>query len=234
MEKVIISERRENGFRIKRAYDLFQTRLPSRQKFPRFKQEEERVFILQDEEFFTDVQKYLWKEIVSEMIAIGYKYDYLSDLLHLKRMDAGELHCFLCALIAADLEQDEKYIFEKLPESGYAVDGFFNFRLKPLKEKWRKIIECIPSDFSAYEAERFLQYLVDGNCGEVYVKTNEVYGGNYRLCRRGLWLKDRDNYGAKTELLLSCAKGVHVIGKPSAELLPFIRKYYGRYAVFND
>lgn len=234
MEKIIISEKGARSFRLVCAYNIFLSRLPASQTPPRLFFGKSRVAVVQETENFTPLQKRIWEDILSEVFVIGYKYDYLAARLPLSALSGKSRHYFLCALIAADLLQDKEYVLSRISADGCALDGFFSFRLRGLQKKWDKIISYIPADFSSAEADRFLKYLVDGNKGEVYVSTEEVFGCDCRPCRRSLLLNKNMSFGAETEILLSCAGSVCITCLPQKNTLEFLQKYYGSRVVFGE
>ena len=75
----------------------------------------------------------------------------------------------LTLLISADLDDDKKYCAQKLKGfNELSVDGMFNFRLKPLKNKWKEIAEYMPSYFSTSNLKEFVAYLLEGKKKRVF------------------------------------------------------------------
>ena len=91
----------------------------------------------------------------------------------------------MASLIAADLDEDKRYTFEKIKNfEDIAVDGIFNFRLQPLKKKWKEVAECIPTCFLREQLKEFISYLVENKRKRVYVDQGKVYDSHYRRLKR--------------------------------------------------
>lgn len=233
MKKILISDAGENSARVAYIYNALSQSLPAALVRPEILVGQSRSALVVEEQNITPEISRTVQKIVTEVTAIGCKYGYLSRRLQLKKLTLRERKIFICALIAADLSADEKYIRARLQTfESCALDGFFNFRLAPLKRKWDKIIGYIPPDFSAAEMDRFMNYLVDGNKGRAYIRADEVYDGKYRLCRRGELVGASDELRVETEILLSGAGEVLVSHPLAEESELFLRKYYGAHAVF--
>lgn len=132
---------------------------------------------------------------IADVIAIGYKYDFFSDKI--KCVGLGENHreLLITALIAADLQEDKRYIRARikkctLQSSGekdfcLAIDGFYNFRLIALKNKWAEVAEYVPAYFSLRELSDFIAYLsCEKNGKRVIIDGQKVYDARYNRLRR--------------------------------------------------
>lgn len=234
MEKILVSDGAENGSRVAYIYNAVASRLPLNSPRLKILFGGNRAAIVSDERLVTPDFKKLLFSAAAETIAVGYKYDYFSQTLQLFALTPYERQIFLCALIAADLKTDAGYVFDRLKElDTCALDGFFAFRLQALRKKWDKIIGYIPPDFSAEELERFMKYLVEGNKGSVIIGEKGIYDGEYRLCRRGaLAGGDGKRFPVESEIILSCAREVHIMRKTEGATATFLKKYYGARAVF--
>ena len=172
----------------------------------------------------------LVREKIAEVIGVGYKYGYLKSKLSvcLSRRDK-KLLC--AALIAADLEGDKSYIRRKLERTEeYSIDGFYNFRLGPLREKWAHIVEYVPESFSAGDLKRFCEFLVGESKNKVYIKGNVVFGENFAPLRRSRLTGEED---LETEIMLSDAGFVYCLGEVEEGLGDFLQKYYAERAIFS-
>ena len=99
-------------------------------------------------EFYSDLIKTEIADKVSEIITIKYKIDYFKKNLKVGGLTPNEKEILYASLIAADLEDDKRYTFNKLKAyDSIAIDGVFNFCLKPLRKKWEEVINCIPQIF---------------------------------------------------------------------------------------
>ncbi|MBR7100127.1 MAG: hypothetical protein IKC91_03115 [Clostridia bacterium] len=232
MEKILISDAGENNARIAYIYNALCSHTPVRTVRPTIYVGQTRSAIFADEALLTPAFIHTFCKLLIESIAIGAKYAYLSARLPLDNLSKAERQIFLCALIAADLSEEKKYIRSKLSfENCRALDGFFSFRLHALKQKWNKTLSYIPPDFSPLECDRFLHYFISGNSGMVYVNDGLVYDSEYRICRRGQ-LVGEALLCPQTEILLSGAKEVNISQSISKELENFLRKYYAEHTVF--
>ena len=172
----------------------------------------------------------LLREKIAEVIGVGYKYSYLKSKLNvcLSRRDK-KLLC--AALIAADLEGDKAYIRRKLEHTEeYSIDGFYHFRLAPIREKWAKIVDYVPESFSAGDLKKFCEFLVGESKTKVYIKGNVVFGENFAPLRRSRLTGEED---LETEIMLSDAGFVYCLGEVEEGLGDFLQKYYAERAIFS-
>ena len=85
-------------------------------------------------ECYQDIIRAEMLDRTAEIIAIKYKYDYFKSQIKMGGLSEVEREILYASLIAADLDEDKRYAYEKIKgENNVAVDGFFNFRLAPLK-----------------------------------------------------------------------------------------------------
>ena len=92
-------------------------------------------------EYYADIIKAEIVDKVAEIIAVKYKYDFFQKALLIGGLSKEEKEILLVSLIAADLDDDKKYSFDRIKTfKNIAVDGIFNFRLKMLKNKWESIL----------------------------------------------------------------------------------------------
>ncbi len=228
MEQITVSERRENRTYITYIYNALANEVM------RLGGKEELVF---DTDRMAIVLHgangdavTLLKDKIAEVIAIGYKYHFLTKNLHAS-LGKEETHVLYSALIAADLEGDKAYVRHKLDRlSECAIDGFYTFRLAPLREKWEKIIGYVPSSFCSRDLQKFCDFMVGESRLKVYVRGNEVFGDNFiPLHRRRLTGRE----DVKTEIMLSDAGFVYCLGEVEGEVGDFLQKYYAERAIFS-
>ncbi len=232
VKTILISDAGANNARTAYIYNALSSYLPP-QSPPEILTDDNRTAIAVEENFIGEEFLRYTRNILTEVVAIGYKYAYLSKKLPLEKLTFRERKIFLCALICADLPADKKYIRARLSETyTCALDGFFSFRMPALKKKWEKIISYIPPDFSVEELERFMGYLVEGNKGKVFVRGGEVYDSKYRLCRRSQLVGAPEDMRLETEILLSGAGEVHIFHPAFENSTRFLRKYYAAHTVF--
>ena len=167
---------------------------------------------------------------LTEVIGIGYKYTFLGKKLNVS-LPRREKRLMSAALIAADFEGDKTYIKRKLKGAEeYSIDGFYNFRLVTLRDKWEKIVEYVPESFSSPDLKRFCEFLVGESRRKIYLKDGQVYGENFAPLKRSRLTGSED---VETEIMLSDAGFVYCLGDVDASTEDFLRKYYAERAVFS-
>lgn len=170
------------------------------------------------------------RDKIAEVIGIGYKYDFLRARLNVC-LSAREKKLLCAALIAADYEGDRAFIRRKLEKTEeYAVDGFYNFRLGALREKWTKIAEYIPESFASNDLKKFCEFLVGESKNKVYLKGNTVFGENFAPLRRSRLTGEEDT---ETEIMLSDAGFVYCLGDVEDSVGDFLQKYFAERAIFS-
>ena len=170
------------------------------------------------------------KDKIAEVIDVGYKYEFLKERLNVC-LSAREKRLLLAALIAADFEGDRAYIKRKLAGvEEYALDGFYHFRLAPLREKWERIADYIPAGFASGDLKKFCDFLVGESKNKVYVKGNTVFGENLVPLRRSRLMGEEDT---ETEIMLSDAGFVYCLGQVEDSVGDFLQKYYAERAIFS-
>ena len=115
------------------------------------------------------------QDLISEVICYYYKKEFLIDNLQINVGDKVTKLAFLYALLFFDKETD-KYIVSKYltVESKLNLDGFFNFKLKALKDKWHELIEIAnENEVYLYSDDTFMElikFLIDN----IEVKSDEI------------------------------------------------------------
>ena len=170
------------------------------------------------------------KDRITEIIGIGYKYDFLRGKLRVA-LSRREKKLLIAALIAADYEGDKGYIRRKVGDSEqYSVDGIYSFRLGALREKWTRIAEYVPEGFTSGDLKQFCDFLVGESKNKIYLKGRTVFGENFTPLRRSRLMGEED---AETEILLSDAGFVYCLGEVEAPLTEFLQKFYAERAIFS-
>lgn len=170
----------------------------------------------------------------ADIICIGYKYSYLKKLLPLSFLDNSEREVLMAALIAADFRDDKKYVVRRLASAKeYSIDGFFNFRMNLLKNKWDDIASYIPDRFSVGELENFIVFLLESEGGKIYIKDNEVFDEKYRKLRRSRLIGSFPEYSFFREVILSGANNIFCLTDPPSSEFGFLKKYYGSRVFFT-
>lgn len=174
--------------------------------------------------------KKLLRDKAAEVLGIGYKYSFLQEKLRAS-LGKREKKLLASALIAADLEGDMRYIREQLAGGGeLCLDGVYNFRLKFLREKWTRIVEYVPLAFSSGDLIKFCEFLAGESKHKIYVKGNAVFAENFTLLRRSRLTGEED---VETEIMLSDAGCVTVLGEVDESVENFLQKYYPERAFFS-
>lgn len=171
---------------------------------------------------------------LSEVIAVNYKYNFFKNSIHLTGLNETEKEILIASLIAADLDEDKKYTFEKiknLKES--AIDGIFNFRLLLLKKKWEDIVSYIPPCFINSQLKDFISYLLENNRKKIYIDGGKVYDSHYKRLKRTALLGG-EKVSLVREVLLSNCGEIHMTGNVSEEDEYYLKEYYSNKIIFSD
>ena len=186
--------------------------------------------VFQGEEGFKPHLQKVANEHISDILSIGYKYDYFRKYLSLPLLGEEEKFLLYAALVAADYPEDKRYVRRRLDGiSSCSLDGVFNFRLAELKSRWREVIEYIPTDFGQYSLEGFLDYIIGESEGKAYLKEGKVYDENYRLLDKSELLGKKSQIA---DLLLGGVSFVYCFGETDEKTKDFLKKYYKEKAVF--
>lgn len=167
---------------------------------------------------------------IAEIICIGYKYRYMYGRLSVC-LSHSEKRLLVAALIAADRKGDCAFVRGRTERaSEYSVDGFYRFRLGILREKWERIIRCVPSGFGVRDLKKFFAFLAGESRDKIYVKGSGVYGENFVRLKRSRLTGEED---AKTEIVLSDAGYIYCLGDVDGGVGDFLQKYYAERAIFS-
>ena len=167
---------------------------------------------------------------LSDIFAIGYKYDFFKSKLALPLLSDKDRELLYAALVSADYKEDKRYALRRVNFlKNCSLDGVYNFRLHELRERWSEVIDYIPADFGRYELEGFLDYIVEENEGKVYLKNGKAYDENYRELQKSELLGES---ALCAEILLSGAGSVYCFGNVEEKTENFLRKYYKEKVVF--
>lgn len=174
---------------------------------------------------------------IADVIAVNYKYLYFKKNIKVAGLSVIEHELLLTALISADIDDDKRYVIKKLKcFNEYAIDGIFNFRMKPLKEKWREILGYIPSVFPLGSLRDFISYLIKDKEGKkVYYENGKVYDKRFYELNRKVLLGDNNcEYGSIKEMLLSGAGEIELASKLSDSEERYLKEFYGDRIIFKD
>jgi hypothetical protein len=170
---------------------------------------------------------------VAEIIAIKYKYEYFKSILRIGGLCECEKEILITSLIAADLEDDKKYTFDRVKVyRDITVDGIFYFRLKQLKKKWKDVAEYIPTCFLNTQLKEFITYLLENKKRRVYIDDGRVYDWHYRRLKRSSLLGG-DEVKILKEVLLSNGGEVELIGDIPKDDEYYLKEYYSDKLYFS-
>ncbi|MBE7087762.1 MAG: hypothetical protein E7369_05640 [Clostridiales bacterium] len=163
---------------------------------------------------------------LSEVVAINYKYKYFKREICLKGLSSTEYEILLACLISADLDDDKRYVYERLKTFDFLpVDGLYNFRLQPLKKKWADIVSFMPSCFINTQLDDFIFYLLENKKKRVYIDDCRVYDSHYRRLKRAS-LMGGESAKLVREVILSNCGEVEVSGKISPVDEEYLKRFY--------
>lgn len=106
------------------------------------------------------------QDVISEVICYYYKKEFLEGLLQINIGDNITKQAFVYSLLFFDKETD-KYIVNKYLsiDKKLNISGFYNFKLKSLKDKWFELIEIAnENEIYLYSNETFMElikFLID-------------------------------------------------------------------------
>ncbi len=184
-------------------------------------------------EYYVDIIKAELSDKLAEVVAIKYKYDYFKKNIKTSGLSKTENEILLTSLIAADLEDDKKYAFDRIKtHEELSIDGIYNFRLKPLKNKWKDIIQYIPAGFLNTQLKEFVSYLVENKKKRVYVDGGKVYDSHYRRLKRSALL-DGDGIKIIREVLLSNCGEVELSGAIPKDDEYYLKEFYNDKIFFS-
>ena len=231
MEEITITQNGFDGLYMSYLYGKVKERfsfLPSTCDLER-KGDSCRLQFRTEKEYCPYVRRFA-EEHISDVIVIGYKYEYFNRRLPLPMLSKPQRRVLLTALVAADYPEDKAFVAKSLRGfSQYCLDGVFHFRLQTLKKRWDGIVDYIPVDMNEEATEGFLEFLVEDGRGKLYVKSGKVYDTDYHPLSRSLLTGVESVVG---EIILGGAERVYCFGETDVETRAFLKKYYGKKGVF--
>lgn len=195
-----------------------------------FSFESDRVaLVVESENKYESYLRRLAEEKIAEVVCVGYKYEAFRKALMPAGIGKEDREILLAALISADFADDRRYVFSRLKGSTqYTVDGFFAFRLAPLRKKWESVIECVPTYFTQEKLAAFMSYLLREDAGEkVFVRGEEVFDKHYHKLRRASLIEEGvSGMNGVREIILSGAGEVECVSAPPPVQENFLKRYY--------
>ncbi len=184
-------------------------------------------------EEYKEIVKVEIADKVAEVIAIKYKNDFFKKRLTVEGLSTVEKELLLASLIAADLDDDKKYAFDRIKaDEEIVVDGSFNFKLKPLKKKWQDVVSYIPVCFMNYQLKEFIGYLLENKRKFVYIESGRVYDNHYRRLKRSELL-DGDGALITREILLSNCGEIRLSGSLPKDDEFYLKEFYNDKIIFS-
>lgn len=183
-----------------------------------------------------------YQEIVSaeiadktaEIVAINYKYEFFKKHVKVAGLNEKEYEILLASLIAADLEEDKRYAFNKMKGSfDIAIDGIYNFRLKALKQKWLDIVSFMPPCFINSQLKDFISYLLENKKRRIYIDGGKVFDSHYRRLLRSSLL-DGEGLKITREALLSNCGEIELSGELPEDDEYYLKEFYNDKIYFHN
>ncbi len=231
MERITIMQSGFDGLYMSYLYGKVKDKfsyLPS--KIDLEKEGDTTVVAFETEKKYCPYVRRFTEDNISDIIAIGYKYQYFQKRLTLPLLNEQEKRLLLTSLAAADLKEDREIVAEALSGAEqYCLDGFFHFRLQELQRRWDGIAEYIPTDFGKQSLEGFVSFLVEDGEGKIFLKDGKAYDETYRALSKSALTGESSLIG---EILLLGAERVYSFGKTDKETEEFLRKYYKGKVIF--
>lgn len=183
-------------------------------------------------ERFADYIRSEAEDKIADVVAVGYKYDYFKKDIPASGLKDFEREILYSALIAADIDEDKRYIVKRTRIfDEYVIDGIFNFRLVPLRHKWEEITGYIPLVFTDKQLREFVRYLVgEKRSKKAIVQGGRVYDGNYNLLERSKLLPalpERSEGNILREVILSASGRVEIGSEIPDTDKKYLRDFYG-------
>ncbi|MBE5756484.1 MAG: hypothetical protein E7342_01665 [Clostridiales bacterium] len=230
MTKIVITERSENSKNLNYILStLRETFNQTESSFYLSESEQRGKLEILVPDFYSEIIKSEVFDKVGDVIVINYKYDYFKKKIVVNGLTEVERELLFASLIAADLEEDKKYVIERYKkQTEIAIDGIYNFKLKLLKNKWEEIVSYIPSYFSKEQLKEFITYLIDGRKRKIYVDMGRVYDVRFRPQKRGE-LMDESFLEGKIirEIILSGCGLIELNGNLPKTDEFYLMEYYG-------
>ncbi len=172
---------------------------------------------------------------VSDVIAIGYKYNFFKSNLSMGGLNETERELLITSLISADLKEDKRYIRSKFKQSSeMAIDGFFNFKLANLKRKWQEICSYIPEYFFKDELNDFIRYLVKERSGrKITIVGEKVFDRFGKVLNRYKLIGDKENLKVTKEALLSSASELLIKKLPREADMFYLKEFFSDKILFK-
>lgn len=183
-------------------------------------------------DYYADILQAEVADKIAEVIAVGYKYGYFKSALKMAGLSDTDREILFSGLIAADLSDDKKYAFERVKNiKEAAIDGVFNFRLRPLKKKWRDIADYMPTYFLNSQLKDFITFLLENRKTRTYIDGCRVYDNYYRRLKRCALTGGEDCEIVREVILSNCGE-VEIRGSVPPLDEKYLKEFYGEKVYF--
>ncbi|MCL2752279.1 MAG: putative sporulation protein YtxC [Firmicutes bacterium] len=198
---------------------------------------------------FCDKVSRALREIITDVVVSDFKYDYLLRNARVKLSDGLYQSALMTALVAFDREFDREYCRSNLELDGVLmIDGFYSFRLKELRERWKEICDLAGANVfylsfneTYTELMRFLCSAITPVTDSLHIKKNGA--GCVRLLSEDnsdIYLKAPDYGGITgdadliTSVISLSPNKIVIYGDPiSIRAKEFIDAVYGGRVFYN-
>lgn len=169
-------------------------------------------------------------DILAEVVCVSYKYNLFNKNVSTAGISSIERELLLSAIIAADFDDDKRYVIAKMPRGSIiSIDGLFNFCLQKLLRKWNEISDYIPRFFTHEDLEEFLNFLINEKKGRrVFIERENVYDWHRTRLERTKLIPKGNELCLLKEILLSGAGEVFIAGKINKIDFEWLSKFYGK------
>lgn len=161
------------------------------------------------------------RNLIDEVICFFYKKDFLCENLILNIQDEMTKQAFIFSLLYFDKETD-KFIVNKYLnlDKKLDLDGFYNFRLSSLKDKWRELIDIAnQNEIYLYSDDTFtelIKFLIDNleiqsDVINIMQKDNSyaIYDSNFNPIN--IYKETNKNEGnLMAEIITMCPKNINI------------------------
>lgn len=125
-------------------------------------------------------------ELVLDILTISYKHGFLTSNLAVADTLVG--HTLINCMSIFDSSEDKKTLTNILDSDSMAIDGYYYFRMRTLRERWSDVAQLINSnsDITSDKSTilQFISYMIEGikHTNSLSVSVGE---GNYLLFDKG-------------------------------------------------
>lgn len=192
-----------------------------------------RICVLCPDEYYQVLRMEIL-DMVSEIITVGYKYNFLKSQVKVSGLNESEKEILLTSLIAADFYDDKRWTFDRYKDcEEISIDGVYNFRLEPLRRKWRDVASYMPNVFLSEQLKDFISYLLENKKRRAFIDDGRVYDHRYKRLKR-CNLMDYKSLRTLREVLLSNCGEVELSGKIPVEDEKYLKEFYGDKIIFSN